>query len=240
MTINLTNDTPSCIIVLASQPAHLQNQDKSSTIAAPPAFALKPASRRHRQFLPENDECTHEPLKGYDHTIVETCGPSHLKNYSSPNNNTNDSSSSCEKVSAVKQRGGGSWLLGFARLHTNHQSNEASSSMDVPGLVRSTSSSSLESSSSDSSCDCSTSSTKKKKGVTFNESVASHAIPHSSSYTPAQRRRMYSSSLDVRQNKIRNKKEYRYDRYDWRNCTEEWEMSVCMVTGELVHPVHSF
>jgi hypothetical protein len=50
---------------------------------------------------------------------------------------------------------------------------------------------------------------------------------------------MYSSSLDVRQNKIRNKKEYRYDGYDWRNCTEEWEMSVCMVTGELVHPVHS-
>lgn len=54
-----------------------------------------------------------------------------------------------------------------------------------------------------------------------------------------QRRKMYSSSLEVRKNKIRNKKEYRYDGYDWRNVTEEWEMNVDMVTGELVHPVHN-
>lgn len=33
---------------------------------------------------------------------------------------------------------------------------------------------------------------------------------------------MYTSSMEVRANKIRNKKEYRYDGYDWRSCTEEW------------------
>jgi hypothetical protein len=243
MTIHQINDTtPSCIVLATSHqlPAHLQQEDDSNNNSTAPslAFALKPACRRHRQFLPEHDECTHEPLKGYDHTVMDTsCGSS----------NDNDSYSSPEKVSAVKQRGGGSWLLGFARLHhhSSHHSSEVEAEVTstVPGLVRSTSSSSLESSSSDdcaSTTSSSSSSSIKKKGVSFNESVTSHHIPHSSTYTPAQRRRMYSSSLDVRQNKIRNKKEYRYDGYDWRNCTEEWEMSVCMVTGELVHPVHSF
>lgn len=79
----------------------------------------------------------------------------------------------------------------------------------------------------------------KKKSVGFNSTVKIQPIPHSSSYSPIQRRKMYSSSLEVRKNKIRNKKEYRFDGYDWRNVTEEWEMSVDMVTGELVHPVHS-
>lgn len=193
-----------------NQPAHLDTN--------PPSFALTPA-RRHRQFLPEPTEHSIESLKGYDHTKEHA------------------DHSYTAKLSAVKQRGGGSWLLGFARLRSEDHDDELAAavvSSSLPELVRSTSSSSLDSSSSD---DVSTAS--KKKGVTFNESVVSHSIPHSSVYTPAQRRRMYSSSLDVRQNKIRNKKEYRYDGYDWRNCTEEWEMSVCMVTGELVHPVHS-
>jgi len=173
------------------------------------SFAFKPA-RRHRQFLLETDECYYDTLKGYNH--IECSSPSY------------------QKVAAVKHRSGGSWLLGFSGLRQEEVINA------IPELVRSTSSSSL---SSEDDSSTTTSSSSKKKGVSFNESVSHHLIPHASSYTLDQRRRMYSSSLDLRQNKIRNKKEYRYDRYDWRNCTEEWEMSVCMVTGELVHPVHS-
>ena len=84
----------------------------------------------------------------------------------------------------------------------------------------------------------SSSSAVKPKGVSFAESVRVRPIPHSSILSLSQRRRMYSSSLEVRQNKSRNKREYRYDGCDWRNATEEWEMSVDMVTGELVHPAH--
>ena len=76
------------------------------------------------------------------------------------------------------------------------------------------------------------------KGVSFAQSVRVRPIPHSSSLSPCQRRRMYSTSMEVRQNKIRNKREYRYDGCDWRNATEEWEMGVDMVSGELVHPAH--
>jgi hypothetical protein len=118
-----------------------------------------------------------------------------------------------------------------------------------PGLVRTNSASdmSFSTSSSDSleddddtsSTTTSSSKSSRKKSVGFNTSVKIQPIPHSSTYTPCQRRKMYSTSLEVRKNKIRNKKEYRYDGYDWRNVTEEWEMSVDMVTGELIHPVHN-
>lgn len=77
-----------------------------------------------------------------------------------------------------------------------------------------------------------------RRGVSFNASVTVHAIPHSSTLSAAQRRRMYSTTLEVRQNKARNKAEYRHDGCDWRRATEEWEMAVDMVTGELVHPAH--
>lgn len=115
-----------------------------------------------------------------------------------------------------------------------------------PGLVRTDSASDCTSDDDTSTTTSSTSSSSdndslstKKKSVGFNCTVKIQPIPHSSTYSPMQRRKMYSSSLEVRKNKIRNKKEYRYDGYDWRNVTEEWEMNVDMVTGELVHPVHN-
>jgi len=120
-----------------------------------------------------------------------------------------------------------------------------------PGLVRTDSASDFSfsttsSTEDDNSTTTSTSSNSdndslspKKKSVGFNSTVKIQPIPHASTYSPVQRRKMYSSSFEVRKNKIRNKKEYRFDGYDWRNVTEEWEMSVDMVTGELVHPVHN-
>ncbi|KAL7465573.1 hypothetical protein ACHAXS_005892 [Conticribra weissflogii] len=170
--------------------------------------------------------------------------------------------SSSEKLSSVKQRGGGSWLLGFARIQQQQQQQQPQSvqvqlQVDdeeglvrahkgqereaLPGLVRSNSSSSLGSSSTSTSSSSSSSSSKPaKKGVSFNTSVLVRPIPHSSTYTSLQKKKMYASSQEVRANKIRNKKEYRFDGYDWRNATEEWEMSVCMLTGELIHPAHTF
>merc|ERR1719253_2515253 len=118
--------------------------------------------------------------------------------------------------------------------------------MNPPGLRRVSSNGSLDSSDDSSSSDDDSAASvtatpnkpKRSRGVNFAESVKVQAIPHSSTLSPFQRRKMYSTCWEVRQNKIRNKKEYRYDGYDWRNSTEEWEMGVDMVTGELIHPAH--
>jgi hypothetical protein len=162
-------------------------------------------------------------------------------------------STTTEKVSAVKKRGGGSWLLGFARIPQVASGTATTTDMEdesTPGLVSleeesddtlSTSqhSTASTSSSNSSASSGSSASSSSKRGVSFNTAVAIRPVPHASLYTHLQRKKMYATSHEVRQNKIRNKKEYRYDAYDWRNATEEWEMSVCMVTGELVHPVHT-
>lgn len=77
-----------------------------------------------------------------------------------------------------------------------------------------------------------------RKGVTFNEQVRVLPIPPLQDYTPEQRYKMYANRYELRENKLRNKREYEFDKYDWRNVTEEHAMSVCPVSGELLHPVH--
>ena len=197
----------------------------SDSLSIPPA---------HHQLLSE-DRTSFEDLKGYDHAARDAT----TDGYASDDV---DMSFATRKLSAVKREGGGSWLLGFARL-ANETSLDGEEE-EAPGLVRDDASlSDSEDSSSDSDDDSSVASSpskpmKKRRSVGFASSVTVQPIPHSCTLTPLQRRKMFSSSLEVRQNKIRNKREYRYDGYDWRNATEEWEMAVDMVTGELVHPAH--
>jgi hypothetical protein len=222
--------------------------------------AVAPA---HRQFLPYEDMSEYTNLKGIPHNSTTSTSAAdddvdesldYIMDVNIPLWAISPEKTS---LSAAKKRGGGSWLLGsmgFAKIQSGGSSSSNNScsrdddendddignSENVPGLTRSNSSSSL-SSSSDSSTSTSSgsSSSTKSKGVSFNESVHVLPIPHASTYSPSQRRKMYTTTTEVRSNKIRNKKEYRYDGCDWRNVTEEWEMSVCMVTGELVHPVHT-
>lgn len=212
----------------------------SSSSSLPPA---------HYQLLSTEQVPTYSELKGYDHSIQES-----VVCYSSDC----EEEEQCYRggsISSVKQQGSGSWLLGtFARLNHTQQAivddidksinDEHQERQDAipPGLVRVASGSSLESDDTESlnsSISSSTTSTKKRRsGVSFSTSVKIQPIPHSSSLSPSQRRNMYSSSYEVRLNKVRNKKEYKYDGYDWRSVTEEWEMGVDMISGELVHPVH--
>jgi len=204
----------------------------------------------HYQLLSTEQVPTYSELRGYDHTIQES-----VVCYSSDSEGEEVSYNRGGSISSVKQQGGGSWLLGtFARLNHTQQAvvddidksinEEEQVRQDAipPGLVRVASGSSLESDDTESlnsSISSSSSSTKKRRsGVSFSSSVKIQPIPHSSSLSPSQRRNMYSSSYEVRLNKVRNKKEYKYDGYDWRSVTEEWEMGVDMISGELVHPVH--
>ena len=76
------------------------------------------------------------------------------------------------------------------------------------------------------------------RGVTFNETVRVMPIPPLTAYTPEQRFRMYANRFELRENKLRNKKEYQFDGYDWRNATEECHMAICPKSGEILHPAH--
>mmetsp|Transcript_851 Transcript_851/g.1873 ORF Transcript_851/g.1873 Transcript_851/m.1873 type:complete len:282 (+) Transcript_851:129-974(+) len=164
-------------------------------------------------------------------------------------------------LTEVKHQGGGSWLLGFvgaATTKTSEQREDNNVAPILPGLVRVPSSDSESDSDDDDESIALQSSLstiddendsiqqpkstpqKRKKGVSFSPKIQIQSIPHVSTLSSTQRRRMYSSSDEVRRNKIRNTKEYRYDGCDWRNLTEESEMDVDDVTGELIHPVHEY
>lgn len=90
----------------------------------------------------------------------------------------------------------------------------------------------------DQSSSSSSTASSKVKGVSFNESVRVLPIPPLSHYTLEQRRNMYTNRFEVRENKLRNKKEYAFDNYDWKNCTEESSMVICPMSGNLMHPAH--
>lgn len=214
----------------------------------------------HHQLL-SGDQTSFTGLGGYDHTANSETASCWDNDGGGDGSIDSAANSYCsrQKLSTVKQQGGGSWLLGFAGLTSGGGSgNDEPVDYAPPDLIRDSfvdsedESSSDEDSSTDmdddsdddddSSSSAPTTTTeprpKRRPGVSFSEAVAIQPVPHSSVLSPLQRRKMYSSSIEVRQNKIRNKREYRYDGYDWRNSTEEWEMGVDMVTGELVHPAH--
>jgi hypothetical protein len=57
---------------------------------------------------------------------------------------------------------------------------------------------------------------------------------------------MYTQRDELRINKLRNKREYAYEEYDWRNVVEEIDMTDgpstttgCAAEQQLVHPVHA-
>ena len=114
-----------------------------------------------------------------------------------------------------------------------------------PGMVRSLSGS-LSSSDGDetmSGCDDETEMAEDEpetpaREVTFNDRVRVLPIPPVMAYSLEQRFRMYANRFELRENKTRNKKEYAFDGYDWRNATEEGNMAICPLSGELLHPAH--
>ena len=187
----------------------------------------------HQLLLSEKDDdvSLYEDLKGHDHRAV-VVDRRRQKRPPSP--------------AALPPRR--SWLLSFAMPKSSQREllfcrDGEDDDVSVPGMTSGSDDSSSDAGSEtgdDLSLSSSSSSAAavKPNGVSFAESVRVRPIPHSSILSLSQRRRMYSSSMEVRQNKSRNKREYRYDGCDWRNATEEWEMSVDMVTGELVHPAH--
>lgn len=213
-------ETRSSLQAALAMPAHHQLLPTEAVGASPPelveglkGYGMSDQDIFFDEFVAEEDRqrgCFHR------RTFPWSSGAASPPNHESQATDTED--------------GGVNWLLGFT---------SAGTVSPVPGLSRSGSGSSLDTDDSMTSSSMGSRS-KPKKTLSFNENVRVVPIPHISEYSYIQKRNMYSNCQEVRDNKIRNKKEFRYDGCDWRNATEEREMPVCALTGELVHPAHTF
>jgi hypothetical protein len=251
--LNVLNDENKMMVVDVPPPPVVMQ-----VVTAHPQFLLEDDNV-------DDDDSLLGELKGYDHTLLlkrSSCQKQRDCQQAVPALLTPAHIILPQQTQQPQRKDQRPWLLRFALPNSSSQrmkptsewefllsNDETTTDNTLPGLTpASLDDSSLDSSNSSNSSEsdnCSISSTsstkyssKSSNGVSFIESVTVHYIPHSSSLSPTQRRRMYSSSNEVRVNKSRNKREYRYDGNDWRNVTEEWAMSVDMITGELVHPVH--
>ena len=78
-----------------------------------------------------------------------------------------------------------------------------------------------------------------KQSVSFDTSVTVYPIYETSQYSSDMVQQMYTNREELRINKLRNKREYAHDSFNWRDVTEEDGMTVDDTSGELVHPVHT-
>ena len=78
-----------------------------------------------------------------------------------------------------------------------------------------------------------------KQSVSFDTSVTVYPIYETSQYSSDMVQQMYTNREELRINKLRNKREYAHDSFNWRDVTEEDGMTVDDESGELVHPVHT-
>lgn len=78
----------------------------------------------------------------------------------------------------------------------------------------------------------------KRAGVSFSGEVTVFPIFKKSVYSPTMKTNIYTPSSDLRKNRLRNKKEYQYEKHDWKRAVEEEGMKLDPETGELVHPAH--
>jgi len=78
-----------------------------------------------------------------------------------------------------------------------------------------------------------------KQSVSFDTSVTVYPIYETSQYSSDMVQQMYTNREELRINKLRNKREYAHDSFNWCDATEEDGMTVDDTSGELVHPVHT-
>ena len=76
-----------------------------------------------------------------------------------------------------------------------------------------------------------------KAGVSFSDAVTVYPVYPTEAYPADMLDDMFTGKVELRENKLRNKREFAYDAHDWRNASEEKDMEPDD-DGELVHPVH--
>mmetsp|Transcript_21874 Transcript_21874/g.64568 ORF Transcript_21874/g.64568 Transcript_21874/m.64568 type:complete len:369 (-) Transcript_21874:750-1856(-) len=123
---------------------------------------------------------------------------------------------------------------GSALSEASSSTRTSSSSLHAIALSRS-------SASHDSLSSKSAQGTKRKRSrrrVSLKADVAVVPIPRREEYSDCTRERLWSSATELYQNAARNAVEFASEGWNWRNVTEDEDMLVHDVSGELIHPVH--
>ena len=78
--------------------------------------------------------------------------------------------------------------------------------------------------------------------VSFDSIVQTTTIPSRHDYSKRIKRRIWSSTLEIHTNGIRNAREFEYDGKNWRTASEEGDFLCCESSEQLhlVHPVHLY
>ena len=86
--------------------------------------------------------------------------------------------------------------------------------------------------------DGSSSGASAARKLTFNEEVTVCPIPKRDEYSKRIRDRLWPTAEEMMLNAHRNSVEFAAEGWDWRNSMEDDEMYRCVLTNELVHPIH--
>eukprot|EP00542_Grammatophora_oceanica_P017962 CAMPEP_0194046626 /NCGR_PEP_ID=MMETSP0009_2-20130614/22006_1 /TAXON_ID=210454 /ORGANISM="Grammatophora oceanica, Strain CCMP 410" /LENGTH=196 /DNA_ID=CAMNT_0038691995 /DNA_START=64 /DNA_END=654 /DNA_ORIENTATION=+ len=78
----------------------------------------------------------------------------------------------------------------------------------------------------------------KSSKIAFQDEVDVIPIPMRTEYSDRIKSRIWSNRFELQENAKRNAVEFAAEGWDWRTVTEDENMYICSVSGELVHPVH--
>mmetsp|Transcript_17931 Transcript_17931/g.23753 ORF Transcript_17931/g.23753 Transcript_17931/m.23753 type:complete len:255 (-) Transcript_17931:99-863(-) len=177
----------------------------------------------HELYLPEDKMPTYSSIRFSNNMNMEECDRFHSQ--------FDDYESSTIEINKVTSRLKSD--LSKRRCMTRPKNIESSRRK----MAR-TSSFSSQSSDATDTTSSSTNSCSSVYRVMFLDSVTEYPVHTVEEYPMEIRSNIWSSGREVSQNKKRNKKEYKYDFCDWRGATEEDEMVLDTLTGELIHPAH--
>ena len=77
-----------------------------------------------------------------------------------------------------------------------------------------------------------------KRRVRFDPNTRVYVIPSYADYSADERKRIWTSSVDLVSNAQRNRREFSSERWDWQQVKEESEMFFDKSTQEYIHPIH--
>ena len=89
-----------------------------------------------------------------------------------------------------------------------------------------------------SSLDVSSSSSGSRRSIQFDSVVSVVRIPSHTTYSSRDKKHLWATNYETRENAKRNRREFAAEHYDWKQCVEEDDMYFDSCSSEYIHPVH--